>query len=102
QSYRQISEKSGRAIHKLEAIHKRAVRKLRKELRQTVKELFDLNGRSNHDCVICRSPHRAEIDKLIKQKMPEQTWRPVMKQIREAFGLKITTPQTLIGHRKYH
>jgi len=102
QSYRQISERSGRGIHRLEAIHKRAFRKLRKELAPTVKELFGVKNKENTECIICSSCHKKEIDSLISARDPRKTWRPVMKQIKERFGITITTPQILMGHVRYH
>ncbi len=102
QSYRRIAEKSGRAIYKLEAVHKRALKRLRKELRPTVERLFQLRPQACRRCVICRSPYREQIDELIRNKEPTATWRGVMREIYHRYGLKITTPQILIGHQKYH
>jgi hypothetical protein len=107
QSYREISEKSGRAVYKLEAVHKRAVRKLRRELTPLVKKLFKMNfepddSMSRATCPICSSSHRNEIDKLIADRDRRGTWGPVIKSLKEKFGLRIKTPQVLIGHEKYH
>ena len=67
-----------------------------------VAELFGVTEESRPDCIICRSEHRREIDRVIASREEAETWRPVIRKIRERFGLKITTPQTLIGHEKYH
>jgi len=101
-TYREIAELSGRTPHRLEALHERAVKKLRKLLAPLVKELYGLGSGSEVECPICSSPRRSEIDRLITERDQEKTWRPVMRRIKTAFGLKITTPQTLIGHQKYH
>jgi len=101
-SYREIAELSGRAPHRLEALHQRALKKLQKELMPLVKQLYDLVPATNNDCPICASPAREEIDRLIESRDRSGTWRPVMKQIREEFNIGIVTPQTLIGHEKYH
>lgn len=102
QTYREISESSGRALYRLEALHRRAVRRLRKELAPLVAELYGLENKKRPDCVICRSEHCEKINRLISARKESETWRPVIRRIRERFGLKITTPQTLIGHQKYH
>lgn len=107
QSYRQISEKSGRAVYKLEALHKRAIKKLKKELSPLVAELYDVTfipaAEINFKtCPLCRSPHRAEIDRLIHSRDPKGTWQPVIRTLEEKYGLRIKTPQVLIGHEKYH
>jgi hypothetical protein len=101
-SYREISELSGRAPHRLEALHQRALKKLQKELTPLVKQLYGLTPVAHNACPICASSVRDEIDRLIKSRDPAGTWRPVMKQIREEFNIGIITPQTLIGHEKYH
>lgn len=102
QSYVEICEKSGRAIHKLEALHKRAIRKLRKTLKSFVKRHYGIKIRKNRICPICDSPNREAIDEVITNKDESSTWRPVINEIYEQFGLRIKSPQTLIGHRKYH
>ncbi len=101
QTYREISEKSGREIHRLESLHNRAIRRLRKELRPLVKELFGIDP-PLPKCVVCRSPMRHEIDRIIDSHDPRRSWRAVLVQIREECGLRIRSPQMLIGHRRYH
>jgi len=102
QGYNEISDKSGRVNHKLEALHKRAIRKLKNRLQPFVKKCFGIKIKKGRACLICDSPQRLKIDRIILKKKPEETWSPVIKQIQEKFGLKIKSPQTLIGHQKYH
>ena len=101
-SYREMSEQSGRPIHKLEALHKRAVKKLKKELGGFVRERFGVETGSDADCLICRSPHVAEINRLISQRDKTATWKPIIKTLRDKYSLKVSSPQMLIGHEKYH
>ncbi|PWB68993.1 hypothetical protein C3F09_10760 [candidate division GN15 bacterium] len=101
QTYREISEKSGREIHRLESLHSRAIRRLRKELRPLVKQLYGIDP-PLPKCVVCRSPMRMEIDRIIDSRDPRRSWRAVLVQIREECGLKIRSPQMLIGHKRYH
>lgn len=101
-SYREISEQSGRPIYKLEALHKRAVKKLKKELGGFVRERFGVETEPDVDCLICRSPHVAEINHLISRRDKTATWKPIIKTLRNKYGLKVSSPQMLIGHEKYH
>ena len=101
-SYREISEESGRTVYSLEALHGRAMKKLEKYLAPFVKERFGIEPSLNQTCAICRSPHLAEINRLIEQRDKTATWKPVMKRLREEFGIKVKSPQLLIGHEKYH
>ena len=111
-SYAEISARTGRSIHSLESLYRRAIRRLRKELTPFVRAAFgpeavpgpvgSARGDRRRTCPICRSTFRRDIDKLIARRDRTATWRPVMQAIRERFGIAIRSPQTLIGHEKYH
>jgi hypothetical protein len=102
ESYNSMSEETGRRIHKLEALHRRAIRRLRSKLAPFVAERFGIGASRDRACPICRSRARTRIDRLIRQRDPEKTWRPVIRRIRSQFGIEIKTPQMIIGHEKYH
>lgn len=102
QSYQEICKKSGRRTYKLEALHKRAVRKLKSRLKSFVKKKYGVKTTGVRSCPICLSPNRAEIDEIINKKSERSSWRPVLREIRIKFGLKIKSPMVLIGHVKYH
>ncbi len=102
ETYRQMSEKSGRSIHSLESLHRRAKRKLRKYLASFASGEFGVITRTGEACVICCSGHREEIDNLIADHLPQNTWRNELRIIKTEFGLTGVTPQTIIGHRNYH
>jgi RNA polymerase sigma factor (sigma-70 family) len=101
-SYREISEESARAVYSLEALHRRAMKKLEKHLAAFVKKRFGIASEVKRPCIICQSPRLAEINKLIEQRDKAATWKPVMKRLLEEFGIEIKSPQLLIGHEKYH
>lgn len=106
-SYREISEKSGRAVYRLEALHRRALKKLRKSLADFVESRFNLKIDENRtgesgNCLLCRSTARKEIDRIISGRNPEKSWREVIREINDKYDLKIRSPQLLIGHEKYH
>lgn len=102
ESYEKLSCLSGRAIHKLAAVHHRAVKKLRARLATFVEKRFDVRPTGRPDCIICRSPFRAEIDTLIDQRDRGRSWRTVIKALKKRYSIIIKTPQILIGHEKYH
>jgi len=101
QTCREISEKSGRSVPRLESLHGRAMKRLRKELRPLVKELYGIEPPSPR-CVICRSPLREEIDRMLEEHDVRRSWRTVMQRLRDEYGVRLRTPHTLIGHKKYH
>jgi len=92
QGYQDIADKSGRVVHKLEALHKRAIRKLKSRLQSFVKKRYGVKSRNVRSCPVCESPRRAAIDELIINRNELATWRPVLKEINEKFGLNIKSP----------
>jgi hypothetical protein len=102
ETYQQIADKSGRRIHSLEALHRRALKKLRKILAPLVVREYGVKTKTFDACPLCCSPFRAEIDALIAARPPEKTWRQVIRILKEKYRITIITPQTIIGHQKYH
>lgn len=101
--FREIGRITGREIYRLESIHNRALRKLRRSLRN----LVGPDGRiktteSELGCPVCLHEDRKDIDRLIEGKQPRETWRRILKILGDKYGLKIKAPQRLIGHWKYH
>lgn len=114
QSMTEMAELTGRRVHRLTTQYQRALRKLRKYLAPLVAREFgdavaDERGRDEEvyaaeslSCPICLSAYRMEIDSIIAARRPDSTWRPVIRKLRESYGIVITTPQILIGHQRYH
>jgi len=101
--YREISEKTNREIYRLEALHESAVRKLKTRLRRFLENRFDISSPVKYpDCPLCNHPEREEIDRLIRTKTAAETWKRIIKTLRDKYGLSIVMPQRLIGHKKYH
>jgi RNA polymerase sigma factor (sigma-70 family) len=101
-SYREISVILKKSIHRLEGIHHRALGKLKILLSDHVKTRFKLDLPEETDCVICRSPFRQKLDKLIKAQKKKETYKSLIKVFKEKYGLDIKTPQVIIGHKKKH
>ena len=102
ETYEDLSSLTGRAPHKLVALHERAVRKLKKMLSVFVKQRYGLAADYRPDCPICRSVHVERINSIINQRDREKSWRPIITHLRESYGLIIRSPQVLIGHEQYH
>ena len=100
--YREIGEISRREIYRLEALHRRALRKLKTRLTASLAETVPLPTCTPPACVLCRHPDREKIDRLIVSKPDTETWKPIIDILKQEFGIKIGTPQCLIGHKKYH
>lgn len=101
ESYRRLAEATGRPVCRFEAIHRRAFRRLRGLLGPFVLERFGLKeGEST--CPLCLSTERRAIDRLLAGKTERLTWRPIIRQLQNHFGIRVTTPQMLISHVQFH
>jgi hypothetical protein len=101
-SYREISSRLNKKVHKLERIHQRALGKLRILLADFVSKRFGLEVPQNTDCVICRSPFKSQLEKLIRNKRKGETHSRLIRIFKEKYGIQIKTPQVIIGHKKKH
>ncbi len=101
-TYRQIANMTGRVIHKLERVHYAAVRKLRLRLQAIIGGMYNVPQRRLPDCPLCRHDRAEEIDRLIRTKGDSETWRRIIGTLKKDFGIPVTSPQQVIGHRKYH
>jgi hypothetical protein len=125
-SYEKIAELLNKKRYKLQRIHRRSLNKLKIILKDFVQERFtpqavsvqrrDKNfcdsekpasvnhasARLDRNCILCHCRFKEEINLLIQNKTKDQTWKPLMKLLKEKYNLKINTPQVLIGHQKNH
>jgi hypothetical protein len=90
------------ARYRLETVHARAIKKLRRELGGFVESAFGLSAARAHNCCICNSIHRAAIEQAIAVRDPRRPWRILIQQLRDQFGLRIRNYQTIISHQRYH
>jgi len=101
-SYREIAGIMKKKTYKLERLHQRALGKLRIVLSDFVKEQFKFELPQKTDCLICNSRFREELDELIRSKKDEETYARLIKTFRQKYGIKVKTPQTIIGHERKH
>ena len=102
ESNRKIAIEMGMTAGRLDRLHRRILNRLKVVLADFVMKKYNLTVEIGADCPICQSAYRDDINRLILAKPPEATWRGVIQTIRDEYGLKITSPQVLIGHQKYH
>lgn len=97
----QIADDLGIGLQTAMNLYTRALRQMRKQLKSFAISEFNLPGRESA-CVICSSPHRNEIEKILAGHIPGQPYRDCIRSIRQRFNLTIVSVMTIIGHRKYH
>ncbi len=102
EKYIEIAEKSDRELYSLVSMHNIAIKKLKRYLKQFVKEQFDVAESKQIRCLICDSEHKDAIDKLIACKPFNATWKKIIGHVAKRYNIKIKSPQILIGHEKYH
>ena len=76
--------------------------KLRRRLASYVQKRFGIAGDPIKRCPICHTQRRVEAEKIVISKSPEETWRRVIRELREELDIVVSSPQTLVGHVKYH
>ena len=101
-SYQEIAGIMRKKTCKLEGLHQRALGKLRMVLSDFVKEQFKFEPPQKTDCLICNSRFREELEELIKSKKEEETYSRLIKIFSQKYGIKVKTPQTIIGHLRKH
>lgn len=100
--YREISELTGRAIYRLEALHYRALKKIRNRLGSFLSDSFEISVKAASDCPLCTHTNNDRINNLIRAKPKEETWKKIITTLKNEYQIKIGTPQIIIGHVKYH
>lgn len=101
-SYERIGFLLKKRKDRLQRIHQNALNKLKLILRDYVEERFKFKVNDKSDCIICQNPDREELDKIIRGKRKEDTWKRIIRILQDQYGLKIKTPQVLIGHLRKH
>lgn len=76
--------------------------KLRRLLAGYVQTRYGIMTGPEKKCVICDAEKRVEAEKIVLSKSPKETWRRVLRELREKLNINVCSPQTLVGHIKYH
>ena len=102
EEYSVIAESLKIKPYRLDTIHARAIRKLRRELGEFVASMFGIKAAPSGNCCICDSIHRDSIEQMIASRDPKRPWRIVIRQILDRFGLRIRNYQIIQSHLRYH
>ncbi len=102
EKYIEIAEKSDRELYSLVSLHNIAIKKLKRNLKQFVKEQFAVEEPKQSKSYIRDYEHKDAIDKMIVDKHPKATWKKIIGHVAKRYNIKIKSPQILIGHEKYH
>ncbi len=102
QSSQRICGELGISERDLERGLREAQLRLRRLLAPFVQRRFKVGIADERRCLICDCVERERAEEIIGSKNQEETWRRVMCELDEHLGLKISSPQMLIGHVKYH
>lgn len=102
ETYRTIAADTGRTLYSLEALHNRAVKRLRAVLAPVLSLPENDKSGAEQTCPICRHKNAPQINALIRNRDKRQTWRPIIRTLKEKYNLRVSTPQLLIGHARYH
>ncbi len=85
----------------VQGIHRRTCKRLRKLLAPFVLVRFGITAEAS-DCPICRCAQRLEVEAVIVQHEDGDSYCGVISELRNVYGVAIVSPQTIIGHIKYH
>ncbi|HSG99132.1 MAG TPA: sigma factor-like helix-turn-helix DNA-binding protein [candidate division Zixibacteria bacterium] len=98
----QIAAECRRSERAVRRALREGAEKLRFALAEFVSQRFEIPPPSIAGCPICASAHRRRAERIIAGKQSDETWRRVIRELRERAGIEIKTPQELVGHSKYH
>lgn len=97
----EIAEEQGVSPEIAGKRHRRALLRLQGLLAAFVEKEFGLTSLATR-CVICASPKRNQIDELLARHINGDRYQKEMREIKNRFGITITSVMTIIGHRMYH
>lgn len=100
-TFAHIAEEMGVDTQTVANQFERALRRLRKLLADFAKAEYGISP-IRDKCVICDSPGRESIDKLLAERKPGEELGSYMRKIRTQFGVKVVSPMTIVAHLKYH
>ncbi len=88
--------------HEVERRLREVIIKLRRLLGPFVRERFNINPKSERHCPLCEFGDTTLIEEIIATKKKKETWRRIMAELEKEVGVRVSSPQVLIGHVKYH
>ncbi len=86
---------------RIKIVYRRGMRRLQILLSGFVADEFGIKSRANN-CVICASAQRAEIEEILSRRSEHEGYAKVIAEVAERFAVRLKSPQTIVGHLKYH
>jgi DNA-binding CsgD family transcriptional regulator len=100
ESTAQIGARLNFSEFRVYAALRQARRKLKRILRTYVQKRYGVPIETEN-CPVCRSEKREAIDRLLKTKTKEETWKRILQKLRNEYRLCIN-PRSLDRHWKEH
>jgi len=75
---------------------------LKHSLAETVQERWPDRFKNLNTCPVCNHPKRHLIEKIIRKKKKNESWRLVNNRLKQKTGQAFNPPSILINHLKYH
>jgi hypothetical protein len=88
-------------VIRVQNVERRALRRLRRLLAPYVRERFGIEA-PQAKCPICDSACRGQADIMIAARINQESFGVLMSRLRCSYGIRVISPQTIIGHSKYH
>jgi hypothetical protein len=101
-SYPEIGKIMGHVVHKLESLHRQALKKMKRQLQVRLGGKYNIPPPVDPACALCNHPQVEEINDLIRTKTERETWRRITRTLHDKYGIVMSSIQGLIGHQKYH
>jgi hypothetical protein len=86
---------------RIRIVYRSAMRRLRMLLSRFIADEFGVKSGTNN-CAICSSIHRAEIEEILSHRAEHEGYAKVIAEIAGRFAVRLKSPQTIVGHLKYH
>ena len=96
-SLEEISARMNLMRRGVERLLRSGTLKLRRLLADYAQKRYGIARNSVKRCPICHTQKRAEAEKIISSKSAEETWRRIIRELREELNIVVNSPQTLLG-----
>lgn len=101
-TYRQTAHVMNRNIRRLPSLNTRIRKKLTLRLARELGRKYFLPEPQFPDCPLCNHPRADDINDIIRSRKESDTWRPIIRILRDRYDLPNICPRRLMGHSKYH
>ena len=101
-SIEEIAGEIGIGDTDIKMILRRSLLTLKSRLDKMVRARWPRRFADNPKCRICRHPQKDEIERILREKAPSESWGSVNSRLKSKLGLSFNPPSILISHMRYH